>query len=144
MLALSVQQPWPWLIFYGAKDIENRTWAPPPGLVGQRFAIHASKRRQPLEPLDIMADVMGWGVEEFWEPKIPQLAELPLGVLLGTVRLAGVTRDGRVGDRKSKWFSGPFGWMIPDPKPLAEPIPCRGSLGLWEVQPSAVPLLEAA
>jgi len=26
-LALSVRQPWPWLMFNAAKDVENRSWA---------------------------------------------------------------------------------------------------------------------
>jgi len=146
MLALSVQQPWVWMIFHGRKPVENRTWAPPESLIGQRIAIHASKRRQAIEPVDIMSDVYGWGVENFWETKIPQLSELPVGVIYGTVLLDGVTRDGDIyGEGKqSKFFTGPFGWIVLKPKPLAEPIPMRGSLGLWQVPASAVPLLEAA
>ena len=27
MKALSIQQPWAWLIAHGKKDVENRTWA---------------------------------------------------------------------------------------------------------------------
>ena len=27
MKALSIRQPWAWLILHGGKDIENRTWA---------------------------------------------------------------------------------------------------------------------
>lgn len=38
--ALSIRQPWAWLILHAGKDIENRTWQ-----TYQRgwFAIHASK-----------------------------------------------------------------------------------------------------
>ena len=145
MLALSVQQPWPWLIFHGGKDVENRDWAPPRALIGQRIAIHASKKRQPLEPVDIMSDIAGFGVENWWEPKIPELRDLPVGVLLGTVVLDGVTRDGKIhaNGKGSKWFVGTFGWILVNPKTLAEPIPARGQLGLWPVPESALPALEA-
>jgi len=33
----------------------------------------------------------------------------------------------------SKWFSGPLGWMLRNPRPLPRPIPCAGRLGLWEL-----------
>jgi len=41
-LVLSVRQPWASLIVLGVKGIENRSWAAPPALIGQRIAIHAS------------------------------------------------------------------------------------------------------
>ena len=39
MKALSVRQPWAWLILYGPKDIENRTWT---SRARGRIAIQAS------------------------------------------------------------------------------------------------------
>ena len=42
---LTIRQPWAEAIRRGAKRVENRTWAPPPSLVGQRILIHAGKRR---------------------------------------------------------------------------------------------------
>lgn len=43
--ALSIRQPWAWFIVNGYKDVENRTWKPSAGRIGQRFMVHASKRR---------------------------------------------------------------------------------------------------
>lgn len=40
MKALSILQPWPWLILHAWKDIENRTW---PTRFRGRFLIHAGK-----------------------------------------------------------------------------------------------------
>jgi hypothetical protein len=40
MKALSVIMPWPWLILYGGKDIENRSWET---RYRGRILIHASK-----------------------------------------------------------------------------------------------------
>lgn len=33
----------------------------------------------------------------------------------------------------SPWFFGPFGWALDEIRPLAEPVPCKGALGLWRV-----------
>jgi len=48
-LALSIMQPWAWLIAHGHKDIENRDWKPyNPGLRFRgRFLIHTGKRIDP-------------------------------------------------------------------------------------------------
>ena len=42
--ALSMKQPWAYLIASGIKDIENRTWKCPEKYIGQRVLIHASKK----------------------------------------------------------------------------------------------------
>ena len=42
MKAISIKQPWAYLIVYGIKDIENRTWACPKKYIGQRVLIHSS------------------------------------------------------------------------------------------------------
>lgn len=42
-LALTILQPWACAIVHGPKRVENRTWAPPAYLVGQRIWLHAGK-----------------------------------------------------------------------------------------------------
>ena len=42
MKAISLKQPWAYLIAAGIKDIENRTWKCPEKYIGQRVLIHAS------------------------------------------------------------------------------------------------------
>lgn len=42
MKAISVKQPWAYLICSGVKDIENRTWPCPKKYIGKRVLIHAS------------------------------------------------------------------------------------------------------
>lgn len=42
MKAISIKQPWAYLICSGIKDIENRTWKCPQKYIGQRVLIHAS------------------------------------------------------------------------------------------------------
>lgn len=40
--AISIKQPWAYLIASGIKDIENRTWTCPQKYIGKRVLIHAS------------------------------------------------------------------------------------------------------
>lgn len=40
--AISIKQPWAYLICAGIKDVENRTWALPEKYKGERVFIHAS------------------------------------------------------------------------------------------------------
>lgn len=44
MIAISVKQPWAYLICSGIKPIENRTWKLPEKYKGQRILIHASAK----------------------------------------------------------------------------------------------------
>ena len=56
MLALSIRQPWAWLILNGGKDIENRSW---PTKVRGRVLVHASigmPRYEYLEAIDFIVD----------------------------------------------------------------------------------------
>ena len=59
MKALSIRQPWAWLIVNGFKDIENRTW---PTKFRGRVLVHASKGMTRDEYDD---------VADFLEPSIP-------------------------------------------------------------------------
>lgn len=43
--ALSVRQPWAWLIVNGHKNIENRSWKPSDKMIGQKIIIHASAKK---------------------------------------------------------------------------------------------------
>ena len=131
MKALSVLQPWAWLIIHGGKDIENRSWLLPERMVGQRVAISTSARFSKAEWYEalmlireraIPAPVEGTGYE------IPCRDELEFGVIVGTVELAGcVVRS------ESPWFTGLYGFVLRNPIALPKPIPCKGRLGFWNV-----------
>lgn len=110
--ALSIMQPWAWLIVCGHKDVENRTWE-------TRFRgpvlIHAGRRLDP----DFEDDA-------FWPwPHIERPDDFERGGIVGEAEIAGcVTRS------SSRWFSGPHGFVIRNARPL--PFrPCRGQLGFF-------------
>jgi hypothetical protein len=116
MKALSIRQPWAWLIIAGHKDIENRTWD-----TRHRgpLLIHAGRNwaRMSIEE-----------IEKRYRVKILR-DKLLRGGIIGAVDLVDV-----VTKHRSRWFDGEgfFGWVLKNPRPL----PFRqidGRLGLFDV-----------
>jgi hypothetical protein len=120
MRCITIHQPWAWAIMEGHKRVENRTWRPPADAIGTRIAIHAGKRINPYAWRSVMLRCKA----------AQAIAQLPYGMILGTVVLAGVVTES--GD--CPWFVGPFGWLLDDPVRYAEPVPARGRLGLWRAR----------
>ena len=144
MKALTVQQPWAWAIIHGGKDVENRTR----NLAGSYrgpLAIHASLRED-LSALDKPV---------LWRSLFPNGEPAPLadpkpldtrGAFLGVVDLLSVHHDsdhGR-GHPCSSWaMADDWHLVLNNPRPLAEPIPCKGRLGLWTPPAEVLEQLQA-
>lgn len=114
-VALSIRQPWSWLIAHGYKDVENRTWK-----TRRRGPvwIHAGKS----------FDREGWAFvrERFPGIPLPAPAEFARGGIVGAARITDC-----VSRHLSPWFSGPYGFVLADPEPM--PLrPCRGRLGFFQ------------
>jgi len=124
---LSIQQPWAAAIAYGAKRVENRTWAAPHWAIGQVIAIHASKKP------DISARPPAG---ESWPER-----RMHLGAVVAVATITGchLSPDfgGTCGATRplcSPWsVRDQYHWLLTDVRPLAEPVPCRGMLGLWRL-----------
>lgn len=117
--ALSVKQPWAWLLAHAAsypdpKTIENRCW--PTSFRGP-VLIHASKAWGWEEKADLRNCRYEFGVE------IPD--ELERGGIVGVATLVDC-----VTDSPSRWFCGQFGFVLLDARPLPF-IPCKGMLGFF-------------
>lgn len=110
---LSIKQPWADAIIYCGKDIENRTWNTK---LRGRFLVHASKQ------VDKEAPDWVWAMVRHFSPDVPML-----GGVIGSVELVDV-----VDDSDSKWFQGPKGFVLKDPKPIKF-IPMKGNLNFFEV-----------
>lgn len=125
-IALSVMQPWAWLIVNGHKDIENRTWR-----THRRgpVLIHAGKK---IDGDAHQALLRGEHPASFTH-------DLPDSVRLAYQRdlMAGkIDKGGIVGvatitgcaDRSaSPWFVGTFGFTLTDARPL-DFMPLKGAL----------------
>jgi ASCH domain len=128
MRGLSVQQPWAAAIAYGPKTVENRTWPAPGWALRTMIAIHASKKP------DISArppDGESW----------PMAQRMHLGAVIAVATLAGchLSPDfggicGATRPLCSPWSArDQYHWLLADVRPLPEPVPCRGMLGLWRL-----------
>ncbi len=114
MKTISLRQPWAWLVFHG-KDIENRSW---PTKYRGPLLIHASKNydRQAEE----------WLARNF--PRIELSSPLYGGMIIGKVNVVDC-----VTASKSRWFFGPYGFVLKNPIEFERPIPFKGRLGIFEV-----------
>ena len=133
MKAISIRQPWAWLIVeasqeFGAKDIENRDW---PTKVRGNILIHAAKGCTHQEYQDAVAFVRNFNPN--LAAMIPALDKLDKGGIVGMVYLADC-----VNKSKSPWFVGKFGFVMQRPYPL--PFrPMRGMLGFFNVNSEGQP-----
>lgn len=141
--ALTVRQPWPVAILWGGKDVENR---PRRTNYRGRLWIHAGMHHPDwadyLEVRALSGLVFGWTdtrrTSAATLKRVQRLKEHTgaLGVILGSVEVVGCHGDetGEGGESCSPWARhSQHHWMLATPQPLAEPVPCRGMLGLWRL-----------
>lgn len=112
--ALSIKQPWAWLIVNGFKDIENRDWrADNPGLKYRgEFLIHTGIT------FDGPPEEWGW-------PDIPQPNHFDMGGIVGIAEIVDVVKES-----DSPWFFGRYGLVLKNARPL-DFRPCVGQLGFF-------------
>lgn len=131
--ALSVQQPWAWLIVNGHKDIENRTWK------AERrgpILIHAGKTVDGEAHQDLLAGlhpVTGEPVSEelrlaYTHAIIAAATDRASAMLGGIVGVATIT--GRYNEHSSPWFVGRFGYTLANARPLPF-MPMVGKLSFF-------------
>lgn len=139
MIAITVRQPWAFSIAAGLKSIENRTWGTQyRGLL----AIHAGARWDNVGQRRI-AELTGQVVVKTAMSAIVGVVEL-IGIhnspsCLRTSRLPYLHPDGPY--ECSPWAVGGDGggvvrhWELANARQLAEPVACKGRLGLWDLTP---------
>ena len=135
MKALTLHAPWAWAICFLGKRVENRTWAPPSGMIGKRFAIHAGSARMwtlaELIPVLNLWHTIHRG--EQYDQRFPP-AEDFCSAIVATARLVGVEPPLPGPSRMIGWrVSDQFGWMLDDIQVLETPVKCRGFQSLWTV-----------
>jgi hypothetical protein len=129
MRALSIRQPWAWLIVHGFKPVENRDWSTE---YRGPLLIHASKtitQKGYAEIVAGLAEALGDRA-----PVLPPLAQLQLGGIVGMVDVVDC-----VTAHDSPYFTGPHGFVLADPQPLPF-LPWKGQLGFFDVPTSALDL----
>jgi hypothetical protein len=129
ILGLSLTRPWPFAFTHGPelarKRVENRSWPPPPFMVGQYLALHAAQSWS--------EDDREW-IEWATGLTVPGKADSPHSQIFAVCRLAGFVTDAddvRLVPDQRKWFFGPYGWLLDEFVELVEPVPCKGAQKLW-------------
>lgn len=115
MKAISIQQPWAWAIFNAGKDIENRTWKT--NFRG-KILIHAGKK------IDGPAYHT---LKHEYGLLVPEDGNLITGCIVGSVEIVDC-----VTQSDSKWFTGPYGFVLKNPIQFETPVPLIGQLGIFE------------
>ena len=136
MRILTVRQPWAWAIIHGGKDVENRVRNIAGSYRGP-VAIHAA---------------LAYDDEASWNPTWPALSDAldeasadvwdapegRRGVIIGVVDLTDVHDPteplfgltGCQGQCTAWAEEGLWHLVLANPRPLSEPIPFKGALGL--------------
>ena len=131
MKALSIRQPWAWLILHAGKDIENRSWN---SHFRGPFLIHAAAgmtRKEYDNAVQFWRVLGSWreaGCKLVPDVSIPPFEELPRGGIVG-VSFVVDCRDHWF----DPWFTGEYGFFLDQKKtrPL-DFLPMKGMLGFFE------------
>lgn len=119
MKALSIRQPYAWLIAQGIKPIENRSWATK---FRGNFLIHTGQ--QPPTSRDYLA------AKEICESigiVLPKINEFEKGGIVGYAKLID-----SVTSHDSPFFFGPNGFVLKGAKPC-KLISCKGQLSFFNL-----------
>jgi hypothetical protein len=126
MKAITVKQPWAWLITAGHKDIENRNWTTP---YRGPILIHAGKE----------VDKDYWKianhVRDEFGIEIPEWTELPLGSIVGIAEITDVVESS-----ESPWWQSDsrYGFVLAN----ARPLPPRSAIGQLGIYDAAFEMIE--
>lgn len=137
MKVISVWQPFASLSVHGMKIFETRTWPAPASIIGERIGIASTKNVTP-DQKSFFTDPDF--VKHYESTGLPELDELPCGMLLGTVIIDScelVTEefleDISEAEKSFGWFNlGGYAWRQRRPKVLVHPVPIRGKQGIYD------------
>jgi len=124
MKALSIRQPWAWLVAHGFKPIENRTWNT--SFRGE-FLIHAGLRFD--------ADAYRRLSMLFPEIKLPPAEAFDRGGIVGKAELVDCLPPGsepELSIQDRRWYQGDYGFVVANARPLLL-CPVKGRLNFFEV-----------
>ena len=126
--ALSIRQPWAWLIVHGFKDIENRDW--PTNFRG-RLLVHAGQTMARSYYDEVCEQL---ALLNLRPPSMPAYEDLPRGGLVGWTHITDCRRR-----HPSPWKQDcSHGFVLYDSSPIPF-VPYKGRLGFFNVPKEVVP-----
>jgi hypothetical protein len=131
--ALTLYQPWAWLVASGHKDIENR----PPGFSHKSFRgefwIHAGRHCDENEFDGAQELALSHGI---LLPVWSKRESYALGCIVGRAEVIDIIPPSNSG--RAWHFPHQWGFVLRNAR-VVEPVPCRGYQGFWRVP---APVLE--
>ena len=155
MKAISIKQPWAYLIATGIKDIENRTWKCPQKYIGERVLIHASASAPKSIRKLLNADQINTVFKSDLYNDTNFAKIYNTGAVIGSVKIADCvinhpsiwaeeTKLPTIGDvLEDIHFLGKvqmpnpiiYNWVLANPILFDEPITnVKGKLGFWDYE----------
>ena len=142
MKALSIRNPWAWLIANGFKGVENRSWYT--NFRGE-FYIHAGKVMTNDDYKDCI-DFIKYDIGHYFFPELPSLmSEYGMwhkkdfqqynGMIIGKAKMVGCVspKDKHLlSEKDQRWYMGQYAFIIDSAEPI-EPFPYKGQLGWFDV-----------
>ena len=127
--AISIHQPYPFLITQGIKTFETRTW-----FTNYRgpLLICSAKTDEKRPVFENLKDILK--LEVNWE-------DLPRGYVIAIADLVSCVQmnDPMIDDQSCKellcgnWEPGNYAWKLENVRPFSQLIPVTGKQGLWNV-----------
>ena len=125
--ALSIRQPWAWLIVNGHKDIENRDWHTQ---FRGRMLVHAGQTMARSYYDTVVADLTAAGL---CPANMPAYEDLPRGGFVGWTHVIDCRQQ-----HPSPWKQdGSHGFVLRDSSPIPF-VPFKGRLGFFNVPKETV------
>lgn len=122
MKAITICQPFASAIIKGIKTIENRNWKTH---CRGKLTIHAGLSKGWLERVSP-------AYREVLEP-LGEFEKLPFGMIIGVVDLDDCVKFDHKEVIDKPFATGPYCWILKNPREFKKPIPWRGRQGLWNI-----------
>ena len=141
MKAISIKQPWAYLIAAGIKDIENRTWKCPEKYIGERVLIHASASAPKSIRELLNADQIDTVFKSDLYNDADFAKQYSTGAIIGSIEIVDC-----VVNHQSIWAEKTnlpeqlsneciWNWVLANPILFDEPIlGVKGKLGIWDYE----------
>jgi len=147
LYALTLWPEWIWAIAHLGKDVENRSWRPPPAFVGRQVALHAGMtiggrdldEASALRLVVEMAELAGWrrACHALVRDDVRRgRVEVPLPSASCPPTRCAVVAVATLGEPTrtscSPWaVPGRWHWPLLEVRVLPRPVRVRGRQGLW-------------
>lgn len=154
--ALTLAQPWALKFEIGAL-VENRDWQPSAEHFGRVIALHGGKSKSYnaiKQDLDFVLEKLDEQIAPEWllnqirwrnehKDNAVFARDVQVEGIFGLARLNRVvTSRDELDSDQAPWFFGRFGWVFSSYFSFDNPVPCVGSLGLWDVGANTLELVK--